>query len=127
MSVELKLTDGALRAIEKLANAMNRLAAAAEAGALPAGPRRAILRSPERDALIRREWTAGVSVHATFERWNALPGSPLPSAQRLAVIANQMRLSRPPGWDFKRAPQTVEEACMLFPVEAVTHQIGGSA
>lgn len=76
------------------------------------------LRSPERDALIRLEYAAGVSARAVFEHFNKLPGLALTHSKRVSHRAAELGVRRPPGFDFTTAPDTLEEARRMYPPAA---------
>jgi hypothetical protein len=85
------------------------------------------MRTPERTALLRAEWPAGVASWAILARYNALPGGAI-DIQRLGVEASDLRLRRPPGFHHSRAPATLSDAPMPrevcpLDVEASRHVI----
>lgn len=53
------------------------------------------LSTPEREAVVRREWPKGTSVHEVLAMVHQLPGREM-TATRLGIWANQLGLRRPP-------------------------------
>lgn len=71
--------------------------------------------TPDRAALIRAEYPAGVAAHAIFARVIALPGPTVPHQDRIAMWANTNHLRRPHWFDPRTAPETLEEARRVYP------------
>lgn len=54
--------------------------------------------TPERKALLREAWPAGVMIGPLRDRLAALPGPPLPDNSAIASLAATLHLRRPEGW-----------------------------
>ena len=66
-----------------------------------------LILTDERRELLRLEYPAGVNIKGIVERFNMLPGPGATSAQIGIFAAAHLKLRRPPGFDAKMAPMTL--------------------
>jgi len=77
-------------------------------------------RTPERDALLERDWPAGRPVHEIFEDMNRLSGKPVPAKGRLSTWAKERGLKRPEGFRRADAARVGVKAARAAPRAATT-------
>lgn len=94
-------------------------ASAAAAGAPEGTPRppppasalpRGVFRTPERAALLKELYPAGVPMHQIRDRLNELPGEVIPPSYKIAAWAHDLYVARPIDWDFKQAASEGRQA-----------------
>lgn len=86
-------------------------AAAGDAVSLRGGRRDVGTRwTPERKAIIRRDWAAGRPSDEIIDDLNKLPGDPITSAQQLAYTASNMGVKRPCGFMTQRGAHGTSNA-----------------
>lgn len=73
--------------------------------------------TPERKALLEREYPGGVATKAILARFNGLPGRKLDEGE-MRVLANELGLRRPVPFDWKTAPDEMPADLPSMPVIA---------